>query len=69
MDGVEVGEEALLPGVSGLKGPFGGLNRACFGISAEAGHGRFAPILAVQGRRNLPRKPPSPNSAGSNSRR
>ena len=33
MDGVEVGEEALLPNVSGLKGPFGCLNRARFGIS------------------------------------
>jgi glutaryl-CoA dehydrogenase len=28
MDGVEVGEDALLPGVEGLKGPFGCLNRA-----------------------------------------
>jgi glutaryl-CoA dehydrogenase len=33
MDGVEVGEEALLPGVAGLKGPFGCLNRARYGIS------------------------------------
>jgi glutaryl-CoA dehydrogenase len=33
MDGVEVGEDALLPGVSGLKGPFGCLNRARYGIS------------------------------------
>ncbi|WP_279478757.1 acyl-CoA dehydrogenase [Aureimonas sp. SK2] len=33
MDGVEVGEEALLPDVSGLKGPFGCLNRARYGIS------------------------------------
>ncbi|MBZ9936296.1 acyl-CoA dehydrogenase [Mesorhizobium sp. BR1-1-16] len=33
MDDVEVGEEALLPGVSGLKGPFGCLNRARYGIS------------------------------------
>ena len=33
MDGAEVGEEALLPGVEGLKGPFGCLNRARFGIS------------------------------------
>jgi len=32
MDGVEVGEDALLPNVSGLKGPFGCLNRARFGI-------------------------------------
>jgi glutaryl-CoA dehydrogenase len=33
MDGVEVGEEHLLPNVSGLKGPFGCLNRARYGIS------------------------------------
>ncbi|TPK80061.1 acyl-CoA dehydrogenase [Mesorhizobium sp. B2-4-17] len=33
MEGVEVGEDALLPNVSGLKGPFGCLNRARFGIS------------------------------------
>ena len=33
MDGVEVGEETLLPGVAGLKGPFGCLNRARYGIS------------------------------------
>ncbi|WP_092989965.1 acyl-CoA dehydrogenase [Rhizobium sp. NFR03] len=33
IDGVEVGEDALLPGVSGLKGPFGCLNRARYGIS------------------------------------
>ena len=32
MDGVEVPEDALLPNVSGLKGPFGCLNRARFGI-------------------------------------
>ncbi|WP_299045968.1 acyl-CoA dehydrogenase [uncultured Tateyamaria sp.] len=33
MDGVEVGEDALLPDVQGLKGPFGCLNRARYGIS------------------------------------
>ena len=33
LDGVEVGEEALLPNVQGLKGPFGCLNRARYGIS------------------------------------
>lgn len=32
MDGVEVSEDALLPNVSGLKGPFGCLNRARYGI-------------------------------------
>ena len=33
MNGVEVGEDALLPDVEGLKGPFGCLNRARYGIS------------------------------------
>ena len=33
MDGVEVGEDALLPNIQGLKGPFGCLNRARYGIS------------------------------------
>ncbi|MFW2851667.1 acyl-CoA dehydrogenase [Sphingomonas sp. TX0543] len=33
MDDVEVGEDALLPEVQGLKGPFGCLNRARYGIS------------------------------------
>ncbi len=33
MDGVEVPESALLPNVSGLKGPFGCLNRARYGIA------------------------------------
>ena len=33
MDGVEVGEDALLPNVSGLKGPFSCLNRARYGIA------------------------------------
>ncbi|MBB1498438.1 acyl-CoA dehydrogenase [Paracoccus sp. MC1862] len=33
MDGVEVGEDALLPNIEGLKGPFGCLNRARYGIS------------------------------------
>ncbi len=33
MENVEVGEDALLPNVSGLKGPFGCLNRARYGIS------------------------------------
>ncbi|MBY3300046.1 acyl-CoA dehydrogenase [Rhizobium laguerreae] len=33
LDGVEVGEDALLPHVAGLKGPFGCLNRARYGIS------------------------------------
>ena len=33
MENVEVGEDALLPYVEGLKGPFGCLNRARYGIS------------------------------------
>ena len=33
MDGVVVGEEQLLPEVAGLRGPFGCLNRARYGIS------------------------------------
>ncbi|HEX8300928.1 acyl-CoA dehydrogenase [Sphingomonas sp.] len=33
MDGVEVDEDALLPEVQGLKGPFGCLNRARYGIA------------------------------------
>ena len=33
MKDVEVGEDALLPGVEGLKGPFGCLNRARYGIA------------------------------------
>ena len=33
MDNVEVSEDALLPHVQGLKGPFGCLNRARYGIS------------------------------------
>ncbi|GJE44727.1 acyl-CoA dehydrogenase [Methylobacterium soli] len=33
MEGVEIGEDALLPGASGMGGPFGCLNRARYGIS------------------------------------
>jgi glutaryl-CoA dehydrogenase len=33
MDEVEVGDDALLPNVEGLKGPFGCLNRARYGIA------------------------------------
>ncbi len=33
LENVEVGEDALLPGVSGMSGPFGCLNRARYGIS------------------------------------
>lgn len=42
MDNVAVGEDALLPGVQGLKGPFGCLNRARYGISwGVMGAGEF----------------------------
>ncbi len=33
MEGVEVGDDALLPNVSGMKGPFGCLNMARYGIA------------------------------------
>jgi glutaryl-CoA dehydrogenase len=33
MDAVEIGDDALLPDVEGLRGPFGCLNRARYGIS------------------------------------
>ena len=33
MDGVEIAEDGVLPGVEGLRGPFGCLNRARYGIS------------------------------------
>lgn len=33
LDDVEVGEDALLPGIEGMGGPFGCLNRARYGIS------------------------------------
>jgi len=33
MEGVEVSEDALLPNIQGLKGPFGCLNRARYGIA------------------------------------
>jgi glutaryl-CoA dehydrogenase len=33
MDGVEVGDDSLLPNIEGLKGPFGCLNRARYGIA------------------------------------
>jgi len=49
MDGVEVGEDALLPHVSGLKGPFGCLNRARYGISWGAmGAAEFCWHAALQ---------------------
>ncbi|WP_427965375.1 acyl-CoA dehydrogenase [Altererythrobacter sp.] len=49
MDDVEVGEDALLPGVSGLKGPFGCLNRARFGIAWGAmGAAEFCWQAALQ---------------------
>ena len=53
MDDVEVGEDALLPNVSGLKGPFGCLNRARYGISwgvPGRGGGLLAPGAPIQPR-------------------
>jgi glutaryl-CoA dehydrogenase len=55
MDSVEVGEDALLPGVSGLKGPFGCLNRARYGISWGA-MGAAENCLAVARAYTLERK-------------
>ncbi|MFC7051628.1 acyl-CoA dehydrogenase [Hansschlegelia quercus] len=55
MDGVEVGEDALLPGISGLKGPFGCLNRARYGISWGA-MGAAENCLAVARTYTLDRK-------------
>ncbi len=49
MDGVAVGEDALLPGVEGLKGPFGCLNRARYGISwGVMGAAEFCWTAALQ---------------------
>jgi len=49
MDEVRVGADALLPNVEGLKGPFGCLNRARYGISWGAmGAGEFCLAAARQ---------------------
>jgi glutaryl-CoA dehydrogenase len=49
MQDVEVGEDALLPNVAGLKGPFGCLNRARYGISWGAlGAAEFCWHAALQ---------------------
>lgn len=49
LDGVEVGEDALLPNVQGLKGPFGCLNRARYGISwGVMGSAEFCWLAARQ---------------------
>jgi glutaryl-CoA dehydrogenase len=49
MDNVEVGEDALLPNVQGLKGPFGCLNRARYGIAwGVMGAAEFCWIQARQ---------------------
>lgn len=49
MRDVEVGEDALLPGSEGLKGPFGCLNRARYGISWGAmGAAEFCWLAARQ---------------------
>jgi glutaryl-CoA dehydrogenase len=49
LDNVEVGEDALLPNVEGLKGPFGCLNRARYGIAWGAmGAAEFCWMGALQ---------------------
>src|ERR1700728_4704560 len=49
LDNVEAPESALLPNVSGLKGPFGCLNRARYGISGGAmGAGEVCGLAARQ---------------------
>ncbi|MFY0623812.1 MAG: acyl-CoA dehydrogenase [Pelagimonas sp.] len=49
LNNVEVGEEALLPDVEGLKGPFGCLNRARYGIAWGAmGAAEFCWHAALQ---------------------
>jgi hypothetical protein len=48
MDEVEVGEDALLPNVEGLKGPFGCLNRART-VSAGARWARRKPASMRRG--------------------
>jgi glutaryl-CoA dehydrogenase len=52
MEDVEVGEDALLPNVVGLKGPFGCLNRARYGILGRDGRGRglLAPRAPIRPR-------------------
>ena len=65
MDEVEVGEDALLPNVSGLKGPFGCLNRARYGIgwgsmgAAEACYARGAPATRSTASSSAARSPPT----------
>lgn len=49
MDGVEVAAEALLPDVEGLKGPFGCLNRARYGIGWGAMGAAEACFRAARG--------------------
>ena len=49
LDGVEVGEDALLPNVQGLKGPFGCLNRARYGISWGSMGAAEACLTAARG--------------------
>ena len=49
MDNVEVADDALLPNVSGLKGPFGCLNRARYGIAwGVMGAAEFCWYAALQ---------------------
>ncbi|MBN9789133.1 acyl-CoA dehydrogenase [Pseudonocardia sp. TMWB2A] len=55
LDGVEVPEDALLPNVEGLKGPFGCLNRARYGIGWGA-MGAAEACLAAARQYTLDRK-------------
>ena len=60
LDNVEVGEEALLPGVAGLKGPFGCLNRARYGIAWGVdgrGGGLLDPRAPIRSRPQAVRPP------------
>jgi len=49
MDGVEVPEDAMFPEISGLKGPFGCLNRARYGIAWGAMGAAEACFAAARG--------------------
>ena len=58
MEDVEVGEDALLPDVQGLKGPFGCLNRARYGIAWGSMGARLSSVC---------RRPEATRSIASNS--
>ncbi len=67
MDGVVVPESALLPNVSGLRGPFGCLNRARYGIAwGVDGCGRrlHAPRAAIHARPQAVQSPAGGDATG-----